>query len=669
MIGWCNGRLAAAVGAAFLAVATAAAAASPPNADGKAPGSRDTQAGRLSVEAVQLDVAPTSTIPQDKTTLYRSLLRSAVFIVSEDGTGSGWLVDKERRLVVTNDHVVDKAKTVHAFFPEYEQGRLITDAKRYLREVTPIKAVVLDSDSKCDLALIQLERVPEASQAVALAKESPSPGESVHSIGGNPEGTPAVWIYTFGTVRQVHRYNCPPRDGKPAFDATVVSTQSPTNCGDSGSAIVNDRGELVGVVSRNSLRSTLMDFGIDVSEVRSYLKIALELVEPKTAQQYNLRGCRHSRQHRYALAIRDHTEALRLDPKFLLAAANRGWATMSAGDNATALADFNNAIQHGYAKANAYAGRAAVYLRTGRFKEALADLTEAVRQDPNNPVYYCDRGAAHARLGDDQEAIADYTRSLQQKPNARAYFSRGWAHVRLGHKPDAAKDFTEAIQLEPWQPAPYSGRAYVLARLDQLQPALDDYCRAIALAKTQPTYYNERGEFFLDHDRAKDALADFTQAIELNSKTGLYHLNRGRALQAMSKSELAEREFAEAFALSPQLKKAWTRFYAKQVIIANHTQRPRRVYVVYRDVDAKNVSKWVPEPPGGANNSVAWTFQPGERSYLAHAGARVQAQQVLMWIGPAESSRPDGRPTVYTLTASEGYVAKEIATAVIEVEP
>jgi hypothetical protein len=116
--------------------------------------------------------------------------------------------------------------------------------------------------------------VPQGLKALTLAKQSPTPGDRVHSI-GNPGASGALWVYTEGKVRQVYRQKAELRDenGKVVqrVDSQVIETQSPTNAGDSGGPLVNDRGELIGVTSSGNENAQLVSQFIDLSEIKALL--------------------------------------------------------------------------------------------------------------------------------------------------------------------------------------------------------------------------------------------------------------------------------------------------------------------------------------------------------------------------------------------------------------
>src|SRR5262249_30258994 len=55
--------------------------------------------------------------------VYRVAIRATAFIVTETSWGTGVLIDGERRLLVTNYHVVPKAEKASVIFPVLEDGR------------------------------------------------------------------------------------------------------------------------------------------------------------------------------------------------------------------------------------------------------------------------------------------------------------------------------------------------------------------------------------------------------------------------------------------------------------------------------------------------------------------------------------------------------------------
>jgi hypothetical protein len=186
-------------------------------------------------------------------------------------TGTGVVIDRERRLVLTNFHVVGDNRTAAVFFPVREEGRLVADRQHYLDRKEKLGRIskVVSIDRKRDLALIQLPALPDDVVAIEMVPESVGPGDTVHSI-GNPVSSGALWVYTSGTVRAVYRKQF--RTESAAHDFTVIETQSPINPGDSGGPVVNGEGKLVGISQAMDKSARLISYCVDRSEVVAFLR-------------------------------------------------------------------------------------------------------------------------------------------------------------------------------------------------------------------------------------------------------------------------------------------------------------------------------------------------------------------------------------------------------------
>jgi len=225
-------------------------------------------------------LAPVPGAAQDEgAKVYQKVMKSIVWIHSSRGgdkrvTGSGSLIDLKNRLVLTNYHVVGDVNRATVVFPITEKGRLVAERDYYLERLRAngIPGRVVARDEKRDLALIQLERVPEGVEALPLATGGVSPGQPVHSV-GNPGDSGALWVYTPGKVRQVYfkKWKADLEGRTATFEAEVVETDSPTNPGDSGGPLVNDQGQLVGVTQGGAFKARLLSTFIDVSEVKMFL--------------------------------------------------------------------------------------------------------------------------------------------------------------------------------------------------------------------------------------------------------------------------------------------------------------------------------------------------------------------------------------------------------------
>ncbi len=211
--------------------------------------------------------------------VYKAAVPAVVWVHSTRpnglATGSGSLVDKDRRLVLTNYHVVEENPKATIFFPAFRDGQPIPEKTYYSDRANRlgIAGKVVALDKAADLAVIQLDKVPEEVKAIPLAAGTPDPGDNVHSI-GNAGKSGALFGYVKGTVRQSYRKKWKAELGKGKvvnFEAKVIETDSPTNPGDSGGPLLNDKGELVGVTQGGAINANSVSTFVDVSEVKQLL--------------------------------------------------------------------------------------------------------------------------------------------------------------------------------------------------------------------------------------------------------------------------------------------------------------------------------------------------------------------------------------------------------------
>lgn len=209
------------------------------------------------------------------TEIYQKTLLSTTWVLAKSegqtSSGAGVLVDAEKKLVITNAHVVGTARAAVLFFPEVKDGVPVVERNHYLDNVKKlgVRGRVVCVDRKRDLALIELDRIPEGSVPIALATESVKPGESVESI-GNPGTTEALWVYSSGTVRSVYKKAFSTGAGE--HDFKVVETQAPINSGDSGGPVVNAQGELIAIAQAISPKARLVTYCVDIAEIRGLLE-------------------------------------------------------------------------------------------------------------------------------------------------------------------------------------------------------------------------------------------------------------------------------------------------------------------------------------------------------------------------------------------------------------
>ena len=109
--------------------------------------------------------------------VYQDMLHSTglVEVPHTDGRityGACWLVDDERRLAITAQHLVKGAAEVVVYFPVYRDGAAIPELVHYHRSAAAIHGQVVHRDTQRDLAVLRLDSLPEHVNALLLDLQS-----------------------------------------------------------------------------------------------------------------------------------------------------------------------------------------------------------------------------------------------------------------------------------------------------------------------------------------------------------------------------------------------------------------------------------------------------------------------------------------------------------------
>ncbi|GBL40181.1 probable periplasmic serine endoprotease DegP-like [Nitrospirota bacterium] len=197
----------------------------------------------------------------------------------EKGQGSGVIVDPSG-LIITNNHVVDKADDI----------RVVLSDKR------EFKARLIGTDSKTDIAVIKIEATGLSPIAWADSDQV-EVGEFVLAV-GSPFGL--TQTVTMGIVSAVGRASM----GIAEYE-DFIQTDAAINPGNSGGALVNVRGELVGIntaiVSQSggnmgigfavpsNLAHSIMDQLVRTGKVvRGWLGVSIQELSPELARQFGM---------------------------------------------------------------------------------------------------------------------------------------------------------------------------------------------------------------------------------------------------------------------------------------------------------------------------------------------------------------------------------------------
>ena len=410
--------------------------------------------------------------------VYSHLARAAVWVRSPSATArsTGWLFDRDRKLVVTSAQAVGPHERVEIIFPIFEKGCPVSEAARYAN-APRVRAGVVARDLRRNLALLEVGTLPPDSAALKLAGESARPGDSLHAI-GNPNGPDALWLYSALTVRQTGTVTLSPhKDDGPA---RVLVLQGPASGNDSGGPIVDEGGKVVAVASGKDGEQQA-GYAVDLSELRAFLDATAPKWKPVTAPELHQRGVRRMRIRQLDAALFDFRAALRLDPNYAPVYLDLADLLRLRSEPKEALAVVRYAL--GLippAQSAVPASQKAVLLAdAGKLDDALTAATAAVALDPKCARAFLARADVLRRQKQLTKALTDADEAVWLDANlAAAYYQRGLIQIDRKEWERAVADLGRAAELEPFDPSPLLKRADVYET--RLEPVKANSDRAAA---------------------------------------------------------------------------------------------------------------------------------------------------------------------------------------------
>jgi len=163
---------------------------------------------------------------------------------SGGGLGSGFLISSDG-LIVTNHHVIKGAEGLSVKF---------TQEKELTTNVSIIK-----TDAVRDIALIKVNTPVNVAPLAMGDSEQITVGERVVAI-GNPKGLSNT--VSDGLISAVRN-----TDGMKQIQISV-----PISPGSSGGALINMRGEVIGITSSGIDQAQNLNFAIPINYVKEYLQ-------------------------------------------------------------------------------------------------------------------------------------------------------------------------------------------------------------------------------------------------------------------------------------------------------------------------------------------------------------------------------------------------------------
>ena len=439
-----------------------------------------------------LQVAAQDLLPE----LVKRIKPSAVAIETFDGKGtqisrgSGFFISQN--LIITNRHVIEKSSRVVV--------QLVNGKKFTANGVVAV-------DGEGDLAVLQVDILPESAIPLIIAPETPQEGESILVI-GNPYGLEGS--VSNGIVSAVREF---PGYGK------IIQITAAISPGSSGSPVVNMRGQVIGVATLQAAEGQSLNFAVPGERIAR-----LKIGELKTLASLNAETAENKR----ASAESSYSQGL---------------GYLSRDDYAKAVAFFEKAvgIDPNYAEAWYQVGYC--YGMLSRHKESLEASKKAAQLRPRWSETYINIGASSYALKNYEEAADAYRQATKLNPyKAEIQYSLGLSLNKLGRTDEEILAYKRAIALKPDYANAFEllGIAYYKKR--QFAQSLEAF-EQLKAYKPDAKTYNYLGENYFELGKTQESVEAFNNAVSYSPDFDQARYNLGRAYLKLGDKDSANIQY------------------------------------------------------------------------------------------------------------------------------
>ncbi|MBS1493527.1 MAG: tetratricopeptide repeat protein [Bacteroidetes bacterium] len=351
------------------------------------------------------------------------VLYSYDFTGSPKAQGSGVIIN-EKGWIVTNFHIFEgceKLQIVH-------KG----DTIRYND--------IVGVDIERDLLIIKID---QGTYPEIRTNGDIKVGQKIYAIGSplGLENTMSEGIIS-GTRSEVGKI-------KQSF-IQITASISP---GSSGGAVLNGKGELIGISSMGMKEGSNLNFAIPINEIYkikldSYnerkklealnffyqgknlfeegkneeaIKFYSKFLEmfPKDHKAYNYRGLAYFARKQYEKAVSDYNAAIKLDPTYAAAYNNRADAYFKMNEFELSIKDFDYVVKNNPDNLEAHFGRGVVLMSDESYDDALDDFKKVIKEEPNNTNALINMGLCEYKKKRYEKAIEYWKTAIKIKPGLK----------------------------------------------------------------------------------------------------------------------------------------------------------------------------------------------------------------------------------------------------------
>jgi predicted CXXCH cytochrome family protein len=264
------------------------------------------------------------------------------------------------------------------------------------------------------------------------------------------------------------------------------------------------------------------------------LSAAIERYSPQRAEYYFELAEAYRDSGQLAKAVPLYREAVRRNPKFVVASQHLGSALRRSGQNAESVEFLKRATSIAPDNALTWHELGLTYRALGQMQNAVAAFEKAVGLDPDLSEAFNNLGVTRSAAGEQAQAAAAYREAIRIQPDyADARGNLGNLLAAAGDLAQARYQFETSLRLRPDDAATRYNYAMVLGRsrdFDEAQHELE------ASLRIEPNFVDAHqllGDLLMAKGQAQAALPHYREAVRLQPESGRAHLGLAAALLAV----------------------------------------------------------------------------------------------------------------------------------------
>lgn len=357
--------------------------------------------------------------------IYKKVAVAVVVILAYDLNdelsmqGSGVVIN-DKGYVVTNYHVLEGCERLEILHNE---------------EIVPYVDII-GIDVERDILILKIEESKFPAITIGVSQKL-NIGQRVYAI-GSPLGFENT--ISEGIISGLRSYE--------EFGKNFIQITASISSGSSGGAVVNDKGELIGISTLTAKEGQNLNFAIPINDVLDVKINSYSKNDSYKNFELFAKGYDAYEKGNYQKAITHFTSFIQEYPNYPNAYYNRGLAKYMLGDYQGTIKDYNKAIELDPDDADSYYDRGLAKYKLEYYGGAIQDFNKVIKINPYHSSAYIMRGLVKQRLEDYESAIKDYNRAIEIDPNdPLAYFNRGLSNYLIGDEKSACMDWSKAEEL------------------------------------------------------------------------------------------------------------------------------------------------------------------------------------------------------------------------------